>query len=313
MDWLEVSLTVNGELAEAVVDVLARFAPNSVATEQGVRQDNADAEGSADGPVTVRAYLPMDEQIESTRQKIEESLHYLGMIQALPPPGFRRVVDQNWMEAWKQHYEPIAIGQRLMIVPAWLELKQPERVQVKINPGMAFGTGTHPSTQLCLEFIEGALDQARASPYRTDAEFPRTFIDLGCGSGILSISALKLGASSALGVDIDPESISNARENASLNGIGPELALGVGSLQDILEGRFPLRTAPLVAANILAPVIVRLFEEGLAELVEQGGAIILGGILQSQAETVQAAAQHSGLGLRDRRQSGDWVALAMQR
>jgi ribosomal protein L11 methyltransferase len=313
MDWLEVSLTVNGELAEAVVDVLARFAPNSVATEQGVRHDNADAEGTADGPITVRAYLPMDGQIESTRLKIEESLHYLGMIQPLPPPGFRRVADQNWMEAWKQHYKPIAIGQRLMIVPAWLELKQPEKVQVKINPGMAFGTGTHPSTQLCLEFVEGALLPARASPHRTDAEFPQTFIDVGCGSGILSIAALKLGASSALGVDIDPESISNARENASLNGIGPELALGVGSLQEILEGKFPLKTATLVAANILAPVIVGLFAEGLAEVVEQGGVIILGGILESQAEAVLEAAQDAGLSLRDRRQMGDWVALVMQR
>ena len=101
---------------------------------------------------------------ESTRLKIEESLHYLGMIQPLPPPGFRRVADQNWMEAWKQHYKPIAIGQRLMIVPAWLELNKPQRIQVKINPGMAFGTGTHPSTQLCLEFIEGALDPPPSSP-----------------------------------------------------------------------------------------------------------------------------------------------------
>lgn len=313
MDWLEVSLTVNGELAEAVVDVLVRFAPNSVATEQGARQDYADAEGTVDGPVTVRAYLPMDEQIESTRQKIEESLHYLGMIQPLPSPLYRRVVDQNWMEAWKQHYEPIAIGERLMIVPAWLELNERERIQVKINPGMAFGTGTHPSTQLCLEFIEVALDAEPPSQHRTHGEWRWTFIDVGCGSGILSIAALKLGASSALGVDIDPESIANAHENASLNGIGRELALRVGSLQEILEGKFPLRTAPLVAANILAPVIVRLFEEGLAELVEQGGAIILGGILESQAEAVLAAAQHSGLSLRDDRQRGDWVSLAMQR
>ena len=313
MDWLEVSLTVNGELAEAVVDVLARFAPNGVATEQGAMGGRTDAEGAAAGPVTVRAYLPIDERIESTKLRIEESLHFLGMIQPLPPPGFRRVADQNWMEAWKQHYNPIAIGRRLMIVPAWLELSQPQRILVKINPGMAFGTGTHPSTQLCLEFIEDALDAPPSSPDRNEAELRQTFFDVGCGSGILSIAALKLGAASAVGVDTDPESIRNARENAELNGIGAELDLGVGSLHEILAGKFPFRAAPLAAVNILAPVIVTLFAEGLADVVEAGGTMILAGILESQEQTVLAAAQDAGLRLRQRRQMEDWVALAMRR
>jgi len=313
MDWLEVSLTVNGELAEAVVDVLARFAPNGVATEQGAMGGRTDAEGAAAGPVTVRAYLPIDERIESTKLRIEESLHFLGMIQPLPPPGFRRVVDQNWMETWKQHYKPIAIGRRLMIVPAWLELSQPRRILVKINPGMAFGTGTHPSTQLCLEFIEEALAPAPSSQDRNEAELRQTFFDVGCGSGILSIAALKLGAASAVGVDTDPESIRNARENAELNGIGAELDLGVGSLHEILAGKFPFRAAPLAAVNILAPVIVTLFAEGLADVVEAGGTMILAGILESQEQTVLAAAQDAGLRLRQRRQMEDWVALAMRR
>src|SRR5512143_1757649 len=114
MYWLEVSLTVNGELAEAVADVLARFAPNGVMTEQGVTFVNDEDEGTPAGPITVRAYLPFDDQLEERRQKLEESLFYLSDIQPLPPPSFRPIADQNWMQAWKEHYHPIPIGETLL-------------------------------------------------------------------------------------------------------------------------------------------------------------------------------------------------------
>ncbi len=154
MNWLEVSMTVNGELAEAVADVLARFAPNGVTTEQAVDFVNDEDEGTPVGPITVRAYLPADEGLEETRQKLEEALFYLGMIQPLPAPVFTPLADQNWMEAWKERYKPIPIGKKLIIVPAWLDSPDAARLSIKIDPGMAFGTGTHPSTQLCLELIE---------------------------------------------------------------------------------------------------------------------------------------------------------------
>src|SRR5512140_2528010 len=159
MNWLEVSLTVNGELAEAVADVLARFAPNGVTTEQGVKFMHDEDEGTASGPILVRAYLPVDDQLEERRQKLEEALYYLGRIQPLPAAAFRPIADQNWMEAWKEHYRPIPIGRRLLILPAWLESPEPERVAIKIDPGMAFGTGTHPTTQLCLELSERYFDE----------------------------------------------------------------------------------------------------------------------------------------------------------
>jgi len=136
-------------------------------------------------------------------------------------------------------------------------------------------------------------------------------IDVGCGSGILSIAAVKLGAVSALGVDIDAGSIVNARGNAESNEVGDELILEVGSVQEIRNGRFAFRKAPLVLANILAPVIVRLFDAGLADLIEENGAIILSGILQEQAQSVIDAAQAKGLRMNERKQMGDWVALTM--
>ena len=301
MNWLEVSLTVNGELAEAVADVLARYAPNGVTTEQAVRFNDEEDEGTPVGPITVRAYLPVDENIEGTRQKLEQSLYYLGMIQTLPAPVFTPVADQNWMEAWKARYQPIPIGQRLIIVPAWLDSPDASRIPIKIDPGMAFGTGTHPTTQLCLELLESH------TPKDSDV------IDVGCGSGILSVAALKLGAGFALGVDIDEASVKASRENANANGIpARQFAIGLGSVTEILAGRFEIRQAPLVLANILAPIIIRLFGLSLAELVTPGGAVILSGILAEQAEGVIACAEEHGLKLVERRQAGDWVALLVR-
>jgi ribosomal protein L11 methyltransferase len=182
-----------------------------------------------------------------------------------------------------------------------MDSPDPNRIAVKIDPGMAFGTGTHPTTQLCLELME---KQFVPRP-------PSRIIDIGCGSGILSIAARKLGAKSALGVDIDAGSIRNARENANANQVGAEFILGIGSVQEILDGRFAFRRAPLVVANILAPVIIRLFDAGLAELLEKNGALILSGILQEQAQNVIEAAQAQGLRMGQQKQMGDWVALTM--
>ena len=321
MNWLEVSLTVDGELAESVADVLARFAPNGVVTEQGVKFVDDEDHGTPTGPIIVRAYLEMDEHIEEMRQKLEESLYYLGMIQPLPTPVYKQIADQNWMEAWKQHYQPIPIGRRLIIVPVWLDSPEPERIPIKIDPGMAFGTGTHPTTQLCLELMEKAIFDVRESRIGNRAsdihppsnDFHITMIDVGCGSGILSIAALKLGVQTALGVDIDIESVRNSRENADKNGIGEEFILGQGSVADVLRGKFPLKQAPLVVANILAPIILRLFDEGLADLVEPGGTVVLSGILYEQEQRIFEVAQANSLVLSERKVMRDWVALSLSK
>jgi ribosomal protein L11 methylase PrmA len=356
--WLEVSLTVDGELAEAVAEVLARFAPNGVVIETtAVSANPDDSEGHAVGPLRVLAYLPMDEQVEETRRRLEEALWYLGRIRPLPPTQFKSIQETNWAEAWKQHYRPIAIGKRLMIVPAWLDPPLLGRTAIRIDPGMAFGTGTHPTTQLCLEIIDGWMtvrhhedgegSQARETEIlrsaqndkkeaqdnteeaqddgnevqddgnevqddRNEAQDDRgiTVIDVGCGSGILAIAALKLGAEQALGVDIDPEAMRSAQENAALNGVTARLELGLGSLADIQKGAFSLRKAPLVLANILAPVLVRLLDEGLGGLIMVDGLLVLSGILEEQASDVETAALRNSLVRVDRRQISDWVALA---
>jgi ribosomal protein L11 methyltransferase len=306
LNWLEVSLTVDGELAESVADVLARFAPNGVMTEQGVKFNDEEDEGTATGPITVRAYLEVNDQLEETRQKVEESLFYLGMIKPVPTPSYKQIADQNWMEAWKQHYKPILIGEGLLILPAWLDSPDPKRIPIKIDPGMAFGTGTHPTTQLCLELMEVSFKQSKIDNRKSEI-----VIDVGCGSGILSIAAIKLGAKTVLGVDIDIESVKNSRENADVNEVGEELLLGQGSVAEVLAGQFAFKSAPLVVANILAPVLIRLFDAGLADLIEPNGEIILSGILDHQAESVIEAGQAKGLKRGEVRQMKDWVAISM--
>ncbi len=287
MNWLEVSLVVNGELAEAVADVLARFAYSGVMMEQGVKYNDEEDAGTPTGPITVRAYLEN-----------------------------KQIADQNWMEAWKQHYKPILIGKRLVVVPAWMDSPDPSRVAIKIDPGMAFGTGTHPTTQLCLELMEKFFDdrpQTMDHQKSSIVNGPLSVIDVGCGSGILSIAAIKLGAAQALGVDIDAGSVKNSRENADSNDVGDEFILGVGSVDEIKNGQFAFEKAPLVVANILAPVIIRLFDAGLADLMEDRGSIILSGILQDQEQRVIEAGQAKDLRMNERRQMGDWVAFTMSR
>jgi ribosomal protein L11 methyltransferase len=300
--WLEVSLILDGELAEAVSEVMARFAPDGVVIEStAVTSNPDDSEGHAVGPLRVCAYLLADDNVEETRKKLAEALWYLGRISPIPSPQYRLVKQTDWSEAWKQHYHPIAIGKSLMIIPAWLESPDPGRIAVRIDPGMAFGTGTHPTTQLCLELVEEAIQRA-SGPLEA-------VIDVGCGSGILSTAAIKLGVGRALGVDVDPEAITASRENAALNGVAAQLEVGLGSLAEIRSGAFSMQRAPLVLANILATVVIRLLDEGLGDLVTPGGSLVLSGILEEQSPEVEAALVKHGLLLVDKRQSGDWVAL----
>ena len=294
-------MVVDGELAEAVAEVLSRFIPNGVVVESTQIAPDPDGEGHVVGPLRVCGYLPADTELESLRKKIEEALWYLGRISPLPEPQFRYIAETNWLEAWKEHYHPIPIGKRLLIIPAWLETPPGKRLAVRIDPGMAFGTGTHPTTQLCLALTERLLQPGWE------------VIDVGCGSGILSIAALKLGASHALAVDIDPLAIQASQQNAALNQVSQQLELGVGSVAEVKAGVYSICRAQMVFANILAPVLEQMFSAGLGELIAPEGVGILSGILEDQTAGVEAAAQAHGFTVFERKQFGDWVALAVRR
>jgi ribosomal protein L11 methyltransferase len=299
--WLQVSLTVDGELAEAVSEVLDRFTSGGVVVESDVKYMDITDEGTPFGPVRVFGYLIIDHNIETNRRKLEEALWHLHTIRELPQAEYKEIADENWMAAWKDHYHPIPIGKKLLVLPAWIEQKDMSRVAVKIDPSMAFGTGTHPSTQLCLELVE---DYTRIG---------EPVIDIGCGSGILSIAAIKMGANRALAVDIDPASVKATLENGAANEVADSIESGQGSVAEILDGKFTLRNAPVVLANILAPILIRLFGAGMANLVAPGGVIILAGILDVQGDSVRQAGESKGLTFVEQRQSSDWVALVMRK
>ena len=255
-----------------------------------------DAPGAVTGPLRVSAYLEAGSQLETTRLDIENALAALRLIQPIPDPHYEPIQEQNWMEAWKQRYQPILVGERLRIQPAWLEHEEEDRLIIRIAPGMAFGTGVHPTTQLSLQLLERHVHPNMS------------MIDVGCGSGILSIAASKLGAETVIGLDIDPQAIENATHNARLNNCAPHFALG--SVSDLRAGAFPLSEAHLVVANILAPILIRLLDEGLAHLLSPDGVLILSGVMFEQRTDLLSALAQQGLEVISEIQMGDWLAFA---
>ena len=301
VSWLEVKVVCNGEIAESVSEVLSRYVTQGVVTETDVKYDDAEEVLLETGEIRVFGYLINDETVEEKRQKIEEALWHLNMISPVPQPTYNIIQDQNWMESWKKYYNPIKIGKKLLILPEWIENPEPDRIAIKIDPSMAFGTGTHPTTQLCMLLMEDAVQPGDE------------VIDVGCGSGILSITAIKLGASRALGVDLDYPSIVATKKNAELNQVIEKIDVGLASVNEILDEKFSIATAELVLVNILAPIIKRLFHQGLEKLIKSDGTIILSGILDNQADEIIQIAESLGLKLVSKEMINDWVGLILRK
>ena len=296
MSWVEVSLTTCGELAEAVAEFFTRYAPGAVASEQAAHGD-----GAASAPqITVRAYLRADANLPAIRQRIEEGLWHLSQIMPLPPAQFRPLKEDDWTQAWRAHYRPIPVGRSLLILPAWMEPPSGDRLVIRMDPGMAFGTGTHPTTRLCLLALEELLQPGQQ------------VLDLGCGSGVLAIAAAKLGARRALALDIDPAAVRAAQHNAARNGVQQRVQVMAGSLPE-LQAMQPPPTFDLLLANILAPILEQLLEEGMAALLRPEGRAVLSGVLAHQADHLLQRAAPCGLALEKELAMEDWRALVLKR
>lgn len=214
--------------------------------------------------------------------------------------------EEDWANNWKQFYRPLPVGERLYIVPEWEKDSSPPpegKVPLYLNPGLIFGTGNHASTQLCLEGVERFAAPGAA------------VLDLGCGSGILSIAALALGAGHAVGVDIDPKAVDVAYENAAMNGIGQDryTVLAGDVLSDRkLAARLAERRYDIVLANIVSDVIIPLAPH-MDSLLAEGGIFLCSGVIDSRADEVQAALEKAGLVIAERRERSGWVAFAAKR
>lgn len=299
--WLELSIETDGELAEAISEALFPLVEGGVALEQRNRRldDQATADRwedePADGPIIVRAYLPVDEALEARRQRVEQALACLNLIRPVPTPAYRIVAQSDWADAWKAGFQPLRIGRRILITPSWLRAPDynPERdLLITLDPGMAFGTGLHPTTQLCAAALEDYVEAGMR------------VLDVGSGSGILSILAAKLGASEVVGVDIDTEAVRAGQENAARNAVSDRVRIIHGA-HDAATGHYDL-----IVANILAGVIAQMLAEGLGA---RGARFIFSGILDSQREQVIRAAEQAGLYLEEVRTSNDWVCLIFER
>ncbi|MDY6845916.1 MAG: 50S ribosomal protein L11 methyltransferase [Chloroflexota bacterium] len=301
--WMQVKIQSDGELAEALAEVLGRFISDGVVVESVTQFNPHTQENEPTGEVLVSGYLEVDESLETKTQAIEQAFWHLSQISPIPQPEYTLIKDQNWMAAWKEHYNPIPLGETLLVIPAWQEPQDEETRQViRINPAMAFGTGTHPSTQLCLRLLEKTLQPGMV------------VIDVGCGSGILSIAALKMGANHVIAVDTDKQAITSTLENAKLNQISPgDLELGKGSIEEILSGQFSLRQASLVMVNILAQIIIQFFDQGLGKILTESGTLLLSGILDHQEKDVLEAAQGAGFTVIERITDADWLSFALRK
>lgn len=205
------------------------------------------------------------------------------------------VNEEDWANNWKKYYHTQRIGKRIVVTPSWEEFT-PSRddVQMRLDPGMAFGTGTHDTTRLCLELLEETVT-------------PETHIlDVGTGSGILSVGGVLLGAKSALGVDIDPVAVKVANENAEINNVSDKTEFVCGDLTDKVHGKFEV-----VTANIVADVIIRLLST-VKDYLLKGGVLIVSGIIDTRANEVEDACHEAGFVTEKRLEHGGWVAIKLR-
>ncbi len=295
MRWLEISVRVDQEAAEAVCELFNRFVPPEGNGGAVVEIDGYDARGELEDPsVVVRTYLPIDERVDAIRRRVEEGLWHLGQIYPIPEPQFRELAQEDWIDGWKSQFQPLRVGARLVIKPSWHTWEpSPDDVVIELDPGMAFGTGLHPTTRLCLRLLERYL---RPGMY---------VLDQGSGSGILSLAAAKLGAARVHARDIDPAAVQATRENAERNGLSDRIQVTMGALPP--EGRYDL-----ILCNILADVVIKLLADGLADRLKANGILITSGMLTSQMDDVVSAITSCGLRVLEQQEEGDWAALAAQ-
>ncbi|SDV00509.1 50S ribosomal protein L11 methyltransferase [Pseudomonas sihuiensis] len=268
MPWLQVRLAITPEQAETYEDALLEVGAVSVTFMDAEDQPIFEPDLGTT-PLWSHTHLLALFEADTDETALIAHLQLL-CGGSLPEHHVERIEDQDWERSWMDNFQPMRFGRRLWIVPSWHAAPEPDAVNLLLDPGLAFGTGTHPTTALCLEWLDDQELQGC------------NVLDFGCGSGILAIAALLLGAPQAVGTDIDPQALEASRDNASRNGIDP------ARFPVYLPADLPQQPADVVVANILAGPLVSLAPQ-ITALVKGGGRLALSGILAEQAEEVRAA------------------------
>lgn len=317
MNWLELTIDTSHAGLDAVCDLLARHDVTSLMIDDEAEfnefleqnhqyWDYVDEELVEDmrGVSRVTFYLERTEAAIDTVAHIridmaalkKEHPEYAPMLLSVTPTA-----DEDWENNWKKFYKPMEIGDRLLVVPEWEQVKDTSRVAVRLNPGLTFGTGSHATTRMCLQALEKHVHGGEK------------VLDLGCGSGILSITALRLGAASAFACDIDEKCVDVAYENAALNGVGKDVytvrwgdVLTDAALKADMGGGYDI-----VVANIVADVIMGLSDK-VRPFMKEGGLFICSGIIDTRADEVLAKLKSDGWQVPEQRNNEGWFSFACQ-
>ncbi|MFC6332466.1 50S ribosomal protein L11 methyltransferase [Paenibacillus septentrionalis] len=322
MKWYEITIATTEVATEMISNFLHEFGAGGVSIEEsGTLNKPRDTSYGQwydtplndipEGQAIIKGYFPEETDMEQLVQALKprvEGLHEFGIDPGNVEYSYIEVDDEDWATAWKDYFHPIRITDRITIKPTW-EDYQPEANEliIELDPGMAFGTGTHPTTSLCLKTLESVIQGGEE------------VIDVGTGSGVLAIGAMKLGAKAVLALDLDPVAVSSATENVSLNGLSEQVDIRLSDLLGVLrqdsEQRESLMVKPpvdLVVANILAEIIM-LFIDDVYEALKPGGTYIASGIWKNKEEVVEQALIASGFIIEDKFRDEDWLAFVARK
>jgi ribosomal protein L11 methyltransferase len=290
MNWIELSIATDAEGAEAAAALLNEFVSGGAVIEETLIAETGETINPARA-FTVRAYFSSLDRDPLARA--EEALWHLSQLRSMTQPQTKELAEEDWANAWKKHYTILHIGKHLVIKPSWLEYApQANDIVIELDPGMAFGTGLHPTTRLCMVALE---EQAKPG---------MRMIDVGTGSGILSITAAKLGVRDILALDTDAIAVDTAARNAAINHIENTIRVEQGSVEaDKQRNLFDL-----VCINILAEIIIQL-APAVGAVMKSGGTVIASGILDYKADWVSEAFHDAGIETVEKKQEEDWVTL----
>src|SRR5437773_2828616 len=304
MHWLELTVQTHPEAVESVSELLNRYTPGGVAIEEPIEliDEGQEYRVLTGEPVKVHAYLPIDGKEDEVRQQVTQGLWHLSSLgtQYVGDLQTRIVHEEDWANAWKDYYHVTHIGQRLVIRPSWREyLPENNEVVLELDPGMAFGTGLHPTTRLCLEQVER----------RTKVGM--RVLDIGTGSGILALASAKLGAASVYCIDNSSVAVESATANAAMNDLSDKITVILGTLDEVEAARMADQY-DMVLVNILAHIIGGMASQ-LAQVVAPGGFLIASGIIEARQADAEGPLLRAGLQLIERVMVDDWIALIMRK
>ncbi len=299
--WYELAIDVHAEAVEPVSELLGRYGFNhGVAIDEPYVQDGDgdNLEIDLEKPFTIRTWVADSDFDPAMAEDIRSALWHLGRMRPVSDLRVTTLAEEDWANAWKEHFRTHRIGNRVVIRPPWLEYEpQGDEVVAELDPGMAFGTGLHPSTQLTMLGVEETVGKGDV------------ILDVGTGSGILAIAALKLGASHVDAVDVEKVAIRATEENAARNGVADRIDVRLGSVgpDEPFQGQYDV-----VFANIIARILIELAEPIVAA-TKPGSPMVLAGIIQEREQDVVDTFAALGASVENRRQHDDWVSLVLRR